>query len=181
MKLIILEGCDGTGTTTHAEKLGYALQREGHPVWIYRHPPHRPGAGDWERSLHYARERAEMVSRTEDDTVVIADRWVHSTEAIAMILASEVRGRLLALTALERGFLPSPILTVLLNAPDAVLDERLTARGEYLPPYRGELRRSYGTYIAPMCDVTVSSDRDVGEVEASLLKYAREALKGGLR
>jgi len=177
MRLIVLEGCDGTGTSTNAKKLGEALQREGYKTLVYHHPPHRPGAGDWERSLHYARERAEMVTRTADDTVVVADRWVYSTDAIAMTLDGDVRGRLLALTALERMFLSSPILVVLLDAPDAVLDERLTARGESPPPQRGELRRVYREDIARVCDVTVDTSGDAGAVSERLLALALGAVR----
>ena len=177
MNLIVLEGCDGTGTSTNAKKLGEALQREGYKTLVYHHPPHRPGGGDWERSLHYARERAEMATRTADDTVVVADRWVYSTDAIAMTLDGDVRGRLLALTALERMFLSSPILVVLLDASDAVLDERLTARGESLPPHRGELRRVYRESIAMTCDVTVNTAGDSGRVSDRLLSLAKAALE----
>lgn len=177
MKLIVLEGCDGTGTSTNAKKLGEALQREGYKTLVYHHPPHRPGAGDWERSLHYARERAEMVTRTADDTVVVADRWVYSTGAIAKTLDGEVRGRLLALTALERQSLPTPTLIVLLDAPDAVLDERLTARGESLPPHRGELRRVYRESIVMTCDVTVNTSMEAEAVAGRLLKLALENLR----
>ena len=121
-----------------------------------------------------------MFTRAEEETVVVADRWVHSTEAIAMTLPEGMRNRLLTLTALERLSLPAPLLTVLLNAPDTVLDGRLTTRGESLPPYRVQLRRVYRDSIAPMCDVTVSTADPVDAVERKLLRLATEALKGEL-
>ena len=34
MKLIVLEGCDGTGTSTNAKKLGEAIQREGYKTLV---------------------------------------------------------------------------------------------------------------------------------------------------
>lgn len=179
MKLIIIEGCDGTGTTTHTERLGYALARElgSDRVRIYRHPPHRPGAGDWERSLHYARERAEMVAREEEGRVIVCDRWVPSTDAIALTLSGSVRQRMLGLTALERASLPAPILTVLLDAPDKVLEERLRARGEEIPPWARELRRVYREEIARMCDVTLNTAGDIGRVAERLLALSKAALE----
>lgn len=179
MKIVVIEGCDGAGTSTHTEKLGYALARElgGDRVRFYRHPPHRPGAGDWERSLHYARERAEMVAREEEGRVVVCDRWVSSTDALALTFSGTVRQRMLGLTALERGSLPTPILTVLLDAPDAVLDERLRARGEEIPPWARELRRVYREDIARGCDVVLSTAGDSGRVADRLLALAKAALE----
>lgn len=178
MKIIVIEGCDGTGTSTHAEKLGYALARElgGDRVRIYRHPPHRPGAGDWERSLHYARERAEMVAR-EEDRVIVCDRWVSSTDALALTFSGSVRQRMLGLTALERVSLPTPVLTVMLDAPDAVLDERLLARGEAIPPWARELRRAYREDIARGCDAVLSTAGDSARVIDCLLFLAKVALE----
>jgi thymidylate kinase len=179
MRIIVIEGCDGTGTSTHAEKLGYALARElgGDRVRIYRHPPHRAGAGDWERSLHYARERAEMVAREEEGRVIVCDRWVSSTDAIALTLSGQVQQRLLKLTALERSFLPLPILTVLLDAPDTVLDERLSARGEAIPPWAGALRRVYREEIARVCDAVLSTAGDIDRVTDRLLSLAKVELE----
>ena len=179
MKIIVVEGCDGTGTSTHAEKLGYALARElgGDRVRVYRHPPHRAGAGDWERSLHYARERAEMVAREGEGRIIVCDRWVSSTDAIALTLSGSVRQRMRGLTALERAALPNPVLTVLLDAPDAVLDGRLLARGETIPPWAGALRRVYREDIARMCDVTVDTSGDAGAVSERLLALALGAVR----
>lgn len=179
MKIIVIEGCDGTGTTTHTERLGYALARElgEDRVRIYRHPPHRAGAGDWERSLHYARERAEMVSREGEGRIIVCDRWVSSTDALALTLSGSVRERMLGLTSLERVSLPTPILTVLLDAPDVVLDERLRARGEEIPPWARELRRVYREEIARVCDVVLSTAGDDGRVAERLLSFAKAALE----
>lgn len=179
MKIVVIEGCDGTGTSTHAEKLGYALARElgSDRVRFYRHPPHRPGAGDWERSLHYARERAEMIAREEEGRIIVCDRWVSSTDALALTFSGTVRQRMLGLTALERAALPIPILTVLLDAPDAVLDERLLARGESIPPWAGALRRVYREDIARVCDVVLSTAGDGGRVADRLLSFAKAALE----
>ena len=179
MKIIVIEGGDGTGTSTHAEKLGYALARElgGDRVRIYRHPPHRAGAGDWERSLHYARERAEMVARFEEDRVIVCDRWVYSTDALALTSTGEARWRMLGLTSIEKAALPNPVLIILLDAPDAVLDERLLARGEVIPPWARELRRVYREDIARMCDVTVDTSGDAGAVSERLLALAKAELE----
>jgi thymidylate kinase len=179
MKIIVVEGCDGTGTSTHAEKLGYALAQElgGDRVRVYRHPPHRAGAGDWERSLHYARERAEMVAREEEDRVIVCDRWVYSTDALALTSTEEARWRMLGLTAIERAALPNPVLIILLDAPDAVLDERLLARGEVIPPWARELRRVYREDIARVCDVTVDTSGDAGAVSERLLALALGAVR----
>lgn len=180
MNLIVIEGCDGTGTTTHTERLGYALARElgEDRVRYYRHPPHRPGAGDWERSLHYARERAEMISREEEGRIIVCDRWVHSTDALALTSSAPNLSRMQELSTLERLSLPVPILAVLLDAPDAVLDERLRARGESIPPWTRELRRAYREGVARICDATINTAGDVARVAERLLYLALGALKG---
>lgn len=184
MTLIVIEGCDGTGTTTHTEKLGYALAATfgDDRVRVYRHPPHRPGAGDWERSLHYARERAEMVAREGDGRIIVCDRWVHSTEALALSLRGDPTGsRMLALSALERATLPPPVLTVMLDAPDAVLDARLTARGETLSPLTKTLRGVYRASIGPRCDAVLSTSDDADAVKGRLVTMATKQIKSSSR
>lgn len=178
MNLIVIEGCDGTGTTTHTERLGHALARElgEDRVRYYRHPPHRPGAGDWERSLHYARERAEMIAREEEGRIIVCDRWVHSTEALALTASAPNRARMRELSTLERVSLPDPLLTVLLDAPDSVLDERIWARGE--EPSSRKLRRAYREDIARMCDVTLNTVGEVERVAERLLSLTLGALRG---
>lgn len=180
MTLIVIEGCDGTGTTTHTEKLGYALAATlgDDRVRVYRHPPHRPGAGDWERSLHYARERAEMIAREGEGRIIVCDRWVHSTDAIALALRGDPIGsRMLALSALERATLPQPVLTVMLDAPDAVLDARLTARGEPLSPLTKTLRGVYRASIGPRCDAVLSTSDDADAVKGRLVTMATKQIK----
>lgn len=169
MKLIVIEGCDGTGTTSHADALAEGLNRQGYPARPYHHPPHRTGAGDWERSLHYARERAEMVSRPYDG-VWVCDRWYPSTQVLAHTVREEsVRERMLALTELERGYLPVPLLTVVLDAPEEVLDARLRARGEAVTE-RDRILRSL--YRALPCDARVDTRGYAAEVRAELFALA---------
>lgn len=102
-----------------------------------------------------------------------------STDALALTLSGSVRERMLGLTSLERVSLPTPILTVLLDAPDVVLDERLRARGEEIPPWARELRRVYREEIARVCDVVLSTAGDDGRVAERLLSFS-QGRTGGL-
>ena len=75
MKLIVIEGCDGTGTSTHTESLAYSLREVGYTTVEFHHPPPPKGCSPWTRVSHYASERSKLVDQYgATDTVVVADR-----------------------------------------------------------------------------------------------------------
>lgn len=103
-KLVVLEGLDGAGTTTQAQRLAVALRERGHAVHVTREPSDGPigkllramltgghaidGAAIDQRTfgLLFAADRMDHVQREVDPalaagTSVISDRWYHSSFA----------------------------------------------------------------------------------------------------
>jgi dTMP kinase len=103
-KLIVLEGLDGAGTTTQARRLAEALRAAGHTAHVTREPSDGPigrliremltggHAIEGERleqatfGLLFAADRLDHVQREvapalAAGTVVISDRWYHSSLA----------------------------------------------------------------------------------------------------
>jgi thymidylate kinase len=180
MKLIVIEGADGTGTTHHATALTRALNDLGVPAIMFHHPRHEQDDDDWSRSLHYALSRAR-VAKNAGDKVVVADRWYQSTSSIALTLPNPVRSRLIDLCHLEGHLLPQPLVTILLDAPDEVLDERIRD-GRPLDAWEScrdhalELRQVYRTMIRPECNAVLDTSRPKAEVYAEILQMALCAL-----
>lgn len=181
MKLIVLEGCDGTGTTTHAEALAGALCREGYTGLSYHHPPHPSGCTHWERSLHYALERARVCRKLRDtdrDTVLVADRWYHSTWSYTAVLTREpVRVAMLGLSLYENSILPPITLAVMLDASDEVLDARLRERGRETTADERTIRNGYREYLAGSMESVVDTAAPCEEVGARLLELSLAALR----
>lgn len=179
MKLIVLEGCDGTGTTTHADSLAGALCREGYPGLSYHHPPHPSGCTHWERSLHYALERARVCRKLRDtDTVLVADRWYHSTWAYTAVLTREpVRVAMLGLSLYENSILPPITLAVMLDASDEVLDARLRKRGRETTADERTIRNGYREYLAGSMEHVVDTEAPCDGVGARLLELSLAALR----
>jgi dTMP kinase len=128
MKLIVLEGIDGAGTTTQALRLEAALRADGRDVHRTREPSDGP-IGRLLRemlagkhapvdattlSLLFAADRADHLGREVEPalargTVVISDRWYHSS--LAYQGAGEERAWIRTLNARAR----HPDLTLLLD------------------------------------------------------------------
>lgn len=179
MKLIVIEGGDGTGTTTHADTLAVALCRGGYEALAYHHPPHPPGCTHWERSLHYALERARVCRKLRDtDTVLVADRWYHSTWAYTAALTREsVRAVMLGLSLYEDSILPPITLAVMLDAPDEVLDARLRARGRDPTADERVIRNGYREYLAGSMEAIVDTAAPYEAVGSRLLDLSLSALR----
>ena len=177
MKLIVIEGCDGTGTTTHTESLVYALVEAGHPAIGFTHGPPAVDCSPWTRAVHYANERARMVDRFgKMDVVVVADRWWHSTLTFAHGCDAPTRNRLQMLVRMEKLALPTPVLVALLDAPDHELDARLTKRGEALRPVDLTYRQAYRTEVAPMSNTVLDTSHPKNLTRESLLQASLAAL-----
>jgi dTMP kinase len=139
--LIVLEGIDGAGTTTQAELLVEHLRRAQIPAHLTREPSDGPIGqllraalrGDPEldvttMSLLFAADRADHMSREvlphlRQGTVVVSDRWYHSS--LAYQGTEEDRQWILDLNAR----IPAPDLTILLDVAPAVAARRRAARG----------------------------------------------------
>jgi thymidylate kinase len=128
--LIVIEGADGTGSTTHTHGLATALSVRGHRARAWQH--HRPAARDpWCVALDYATQRAKLLAdhANENDLVLVVDRWWPTAHVEALCNPEGLdRSRFASLARAEALHSISPALVVVLDAPDAVLDARMAAR-----------------------------------------------------
>lgn len=178
MKLIVIEGCDGTGTSTHTESLASALRELGHTTVEFHHPPPPKGCSPWTRVSHYASERSKLVDLYGGtDTVVVSDRWYHSTSTFSHTVADpNLRMRLNLLVTMEKHTLPAPVMLAVLDASDAELDRRLTKRGEVVRPTDAVQREAYRLTVCPDATVTLDTEQSRDVVREKLLRVSLTAL-----
>lgn len=147
-RFIVLEGLDGAGTTTQAERLAAALRAEGHPVLTTREPSDGPigtmirqaltgrlvlpgGAGPLAQetlALLYAADRtdhlkARVLPALEAGQIVISDRYVLSS------LAYQGTSLSMAWVEAVNGYAVAPDLTLFVHVSPAVAAQRRAARG----------------------------------------------------
>jgi thymidylate kinase len=179
-RLLILEGADATGTSTHARALAAALCAAGITARAFHHPHAPADATPWQRALHYATARAALVAALDHDAapaVVVCDRWHQSTEVEAYAIgrtAPDLARALDRLTSAEQYALPQPVLVAVLHANPLTLNARMAARGE-TPTHADGLRRWAYDYET-IADLRVSTDAPVADVTARLLAAALHAL-----
>jgi dTMP kinase len=196
MKLIVLEGIDGAGTTTQAARLTAALGAEGHAVHATREPSDGP-VGRLLRellagrhapvdattmALLFAADRADHLAREVEPAlargqIVVSDRWYHSS--LAYQGAGEDRRWIGILNARAR----PPDLTILLEvAPELAAERRrLAGRPEELYD-RLEMQRrvaaGYREVAAELAGreriVVIDGARAAEVVAAHVLELARE-------
>ena len=174
VRLIVFEGADATGTSSHADGVAAALVERGYLALPFHHRPAPPRARPWLRALHYARERAAFVEGL-GDVVVLADRWTLSNRVMALgSPPGRVRDVLVELSRIEEGELPKPCIESLLDADDEVLDARLVSRGERVRAEDREIRRLYREQPSLL---RVDTARPVEEVRAELLDLVEGVLR----
>jgi dTMP kinase len=147
-RFIVLEGLDGAGTTTQAERLAAALRAEGHSVLTTREPSDGPigtlirqaltgrlvlpgGAGPLAQetlALLYAADRtdhlkARVLPALEVGQIVISDRYVLSS------LAYQGASLSMAWVEAANGYAVAPDLTLFVHVSPAVAAQRRAARG----------------------------------------------------
>ena len=147
-RFIVLEGLDGAGTTTQAERLAAALRAEGHSVLTTREPSDGPigtlirqaltgrlvlpgGAGPLASetlALRYAADRtdhlkAKVLPALEAGQIVISDRYVLSS------LAYQGASLSMAWVEAANGYAVPPDLTLFVHVSPAVAAKRRAARG----------------------------------------------------
>jgi dTMP kinase len=141
-KLIVLEGIDGSGTTTQAARLGEFLDRIGQPALVTREPSHGPIGLELRKilggahapvdpaamALLFAADRVDHLSREILPALaagrhVVTDRYVLSSLAYQSIVVD--RDLVVSFNARAR----RADLTLLLDVPVAVAAERRRARG----------------------------------------------------
>lgn len=129
-RIIAVEGGHGSGKSTLARSLADALG-----AWPHVHRG-STGASPWEAACRYAAQRAYAIRYAEAAgfPLIVSDRGGVSTRILASALdtlgRSDEARALAALHAAERGVIGDPLVTLVCDAPEAVLHARLAERGE---------------------------------------------------
>lgn len=140
--VVVLEGIDGSGTTTQARRLAERIRAAGRRVWVTSEPT----GGEIGRLIRqvlageiivhpnttahlYAADRSEhvygaggIVQRAEAGEVVVCDRYVYSSLAYQGLQSDP------ALIARLNESFPRPALAVFIDVPVEVTSERLARR-----------------------------------------------------
>lgn len=178
-RFIVLDGCHGTGSSTHADTLAAALEsalwtpRNPIVVRAYHHPRHPEGCNGVARIAWYAGARAQMLRGAAG--IVVMDRGPLSGVVYAESLTPAAPGRSTALALARAELAREPWAmapTVVLDAEDDALDARLRERGED-PAASHPERLAWGRLLAA-CGwaKVVRTDGDAGDVRAELLAWA---------
>lgn len=129
--VVVLEGPDGAGKSHHADALAAALRREQHRALAFHH--HGRGDGDpYGAALDYAMQRHRLLleKQNEHGLFLIADRWTESTLSVGLAVGGTEKLAMDYLYVAEEAKLPVPFERFFLDAPDAVLDARLSTRSQ---------------------------------------------------
>lgn len=177
--LVVLEGPDGAGKTYHARELAGALFARGITAlsWNHDRPPFALRDDAWGSALHYATQRVNLSWSLREKRcaarVVIADRWVLSTLVLGLVTDSDA---LVNLAGVEATQAATPALTVVLTAPEDVLDERLQRRAEGTAPLDREKRATYVAYARQTRLPVLETHGDAAAVTERLVELVRGVL-----
>jgi dTMP kinase len=207
---IVLEGVDGAGTTTHTERLHGALRR-AIPVRSTREPTggpigsllrqaltgrlvtpgaFGPRAPDWgTMALLFAADRldhleAEILPMLREGITVISDRYYHSSVAYQSLTAGvDERESIAWIRELNR-YARRPDLTLVLDVPAQVAEERRRKRGgreifddEALQARLGEFYTHLEDHFAGERIVHVNADDSIERVAAAIFEHVGSALE----
>lgn len=165
---IVLEGPDGAGITTQTALLRHALQERGLKAYATKEPSSGPigsvirqalshrlvyppsrSIGDEVMALLYAADRldhlqAEVLPRLEKGITVVCDRYRLSSYAYQGLTAGQDWVRALNSRAV------APDLTVFIDVPPEVSQQRIAHRGDRVELYETEerLRPIYNNYLS---------------------------------
>ena len=178
-RVLVLEGCDGCGKSSHADRLAAALRAEGHNARAFHHT--KPADADpILAALDYAAQRRRLVLNPPA-SVIVADRWAWSTWALGRALmmqsGSAIGATLTSLATAEMpvSYVPHGIAIAALEAPSEVLNARLAARRTPATEMDELLREAYGLLGPGGRRIDTSRPADV--VAAELLAWARGVLR----
>lgn len=181
---LAVEGCHGTGTSTHADAIASALRADGLVARAYHHPRHPDGCTGPARVAWYAGARAQLAAEQErlaaslvgcgDDLprVVVMDRgpWSGVVHARSLYVEPSRAVDLAMREVASEPWRSAPM--VVLDAAADVLDARLRERGE--DPAASHAERCEWAQIDAR---RVCTDRDVAVVRAELLAWARGVIQ----
>lgn len=180
MRLVVIEGTEATGTTTQTDAAADALRAHGVDARAWHHK-REVSPAPWAQALGYAQQRAALCA-AQPATVMVVDRWWHTARVEALCNADAwIRTPTIALAASEHDALSALsqiALTVVLDASDAVLDARMSARGEIVTPRDHARRRHYrsATRRGAFGDV-LALDTGALSVEATTAAIVARALE----
>ena len=204
-RFIVLEGLDGAGTTTQAQKLGIELRQEGHRVVVTCEPTegpvgrlirqaltrrlmHRRGDGAFSSqtlALLFAADRldhlhAEIVPALQSGQVVICDRYLLSSLAY--------QGVSMAASWIERinQFAIPPDLTLFLEVDPRIAASRRLGRGgaEELfdaAELQAQIARRYRAVTRRLRSshrvIRIDASKSIEEVTEETMRVVRRVLK----
>ncbi len=179
MQLIVLEGPDGTGKSTHADALAAALRERDVDALSWHHQ--RPSFVDpWLTALDYARQRAVLCASARDGTVYVVDRWWWSTSAEGFARSGEWSSEMVRsygnLANAESDALRDAIITIFLDASDGVIDARLAKRGTPATPLDYRKRGAYRFFSRTGRVSVVRSDAAKSDVQRAIVSLALGAM-----
>lgn len=179
MQLIVIEGPDGTGKSTHADALAAALRERDVDALSWHHQ--RPSFVDpWLTALDYARQRAVLCASAQDGTVYVVDRWWWSTSAEGFARSGEWSSEMArayhGLAGVECDALCGAIITIFLDASDEVIDARLAKRGTPDTPLDYRKRGAYRAFSQCENVSVVRTDAPKSDVQRAIVSLALGAM-----
>jgi len=202
---VVLEGLDGAGTTTQAQRLATWLKSRGRPVHLTAEPSRGPvgtqvrhvlsgrlrGAGgrDFDPralALLFAADRldhweSEIRPRLEEGWDVISDRYVLSSLAYQAVSTGDAPW----VAAINSRAPPADLTVFLRVAPAVALRRRYAASAEReifeFPDFQRKVRRAYVRALAGMVKagehvVEIRGEGSVEAVEAELVRAVEPLL-----
>ncbi len=189
-RLVVLEGIDGAGTTTHVARLAEKLRSVRVPVRMTREPSDGPvgtlvrqvltgrlvapggRAPGWQTmALLFAADRMDHVESTiepfiAEGGVVLSDRYDASSLAYQSVSSgAHARDALEWIRTLNR-FVRRPDLTIVLDVPPEIAAERRLSRGEAAQLYdQNEVQRALAEFYRHL-DRHIPGDR-IAVIDAS--------------
>lgn len=198
---IVLDGIDGSGTTTQAQLLAESLRSKGYDVFLTKEPSTGPvgtmirqqlsadpGVDFTTLALLFAADRIDHVQREifphlRKDTIVICDRYVLSSLAYQTLNHS--LDWVLKINGLGEHYLPAD-LTFFFDIPAEDAQERIQTRGGVTERFdaleqQRKIAQNYKTALAKMVRlgetvITVDARLPISELAASLLDHVEKRL-----
>ena len=199
---IVLEGIDGSGTTSQLKCVSEILRSKGRKVHVTREPTDRPigrfirevlcgkvkiDIGDKTMSLLFAADRVDHIEEEikpalEDGYIVLCDRYYHSSLAY-----QSMRPGSLKYTYMLNEHMMTPDLTIILDINvDVSMSRRKGRKHQDFTETRNFLFHSraayldmfyYGTTTMPGKKVLIDADRDIEFITEEIIKEIEKIMR----